>query len=111
MKMEQQLELNYLENQVGAEKVREYSWMGKIRDRTITLPSETKVRGSDEAPSATFQDRHRRRVDRIWQALSGWVILGQAGTFFVSSINFNAFEGHRGALVGKGGKNMFENKI
>ncbi|KAJ7314177.1 hypothetical protein DFH08DRAFT_821542 [Mycena albidolilacea] len=34
------------------------------------------------------------------QALLGWVILGQTGTFFLGSINFNAFEGHRGALVG-----------
>ncbi|KAJ7820440.1 hypothetical protein B0H14DRAFT_2599944 [Mycena olivaceomarginata] len=45
-----------------------------------TLPSETKA--------------------QIGQALSGWVILGQTGTLFLGSINFNAFEGHRGALVG-----------
>ncbi|KAJ7898287.1 hypothetical protein B0H14DRAFT_3124443 [Mycena olivaceomarginata] len=97
----------------------------KIMDRAIT-----KVRGPERGPgsdwrepprayysllcllSATSQDRQsRRQVDCIWQALSGWVVPGQAGAFVVGSINFNAFEGYGGALVVERGKNMFENKI
>ncbi|KAJ7331303.1 hypothetical protein DFH08DRAFT_814620 [Mycena albidolilacea] len=35
-----------------------------------------------------------------WAGPVGLGDLGQTGTFFLGSINFNAFEGHRGALVG-----------
>ncbi|KAJ7782066.1 hypothetical protein B0H14DRAFT_2630953 [Mycena olivaceomarginata] len=131
MEMEQQLGLHYLENQVGAEKgediirkhqgdanmklsdlyTREISEKDPKRDPHLLIDNLDAWKIRDRTALHHQRQRSEVKNEASGKPLSGWVILGQTGTFFLGSINFNAFEGHRGALVSKGVKYMFENKI
>ncbi|KAJ7813421.1 hypothetical protein B0H14DRAFT_2605042 [Mycena olivaceomarginata] len=109
MEMEQQLGLQYLENQVRAEK-------GKFLKKDLKRDPHLLIDNLDawkiRDRTALYHQRQRSEVknEARWQALSGWVILGKREhSFSVASIS-NAFKGHRGALVSKGVNYMFENR-
>ncbi|KAJ7831390.1 hypothetical protein B0H14DRAFT_2592702 [Mycena olivaceomarginata] len=89
---------------------------GHLRDKaplnlTEAVQSRSRVAVTDPYLLSTLLQMLGGNTFKTRQALLGWTILGQMGTLFLGGTNPNAFEGHRGALVGKGVKYMFENKI